>query len=94
MAKATVKTIEQKRREMEQALARLNAFESFILKLEEQIKWEFGSWVADDNGDYVRDENGDYVYKFPEFDPLDADNYYYNRYAAARAALDEIKALV
>lgn len=87
---AKVKTIQEKREEMEKALKRLEAFESIITKLERDMKWEFCSIRTDDEGNNVRDEeNDDWV-----FDPPTPDDWGYERYIAYKSAVDEIKGLV
>lgn len=86
---AKVKTIQEKRKEMELALERLGAFETILVKLDEHIKWEFGIIKHDENGNAVVDESGDYVYTYPA-----KDDWNFERYKAFVSAVDEIKALV
>lgn len=87
---AKVKTIQEKREEMERQLERLTAFETIINKLERDMKWDFCSIRTDDEGNNVKDpETDDWV-----FDPPKPDDWGYERYIAYKSALDEIKALV
>lgn len=86
---AKVKTIQEKREEMERALERLGAFETVIAKLDDHVKWEFGIIKHDENGNAILDENGDYTYTYPT-----KDDWNYKRYKAFVSVVDEIKALV
>ena len=87
---AKVKTIQEKRAEMEAALERLTAFEIIINKLEGVLNWEYCTIAHDDEGNAIEDpETGEWVYKAP-----DEDAWNYSKYKAFKEALDEIKALV
>lgn len=86
---AKVKTIQEKRIEMERQLERLGAFETILGKLEDHIKWEFGIIKRDENGDSLVDESGDYIYVYPT-----KDDWNYERYKVFVSAVDEVKALV
>ena len=88
MAKAM--TIQEKRKEMEKALKRLEAFEKIIGKLEDVMRYEYLIIKCDDEGKPIEDKDkGDWVYTAP------TEEYWnYDEYAAFKAALDEIKAIV
>ena len=87
---AKVKTIQEKREEMEKALMRLTAFERIISKAEREMKYEYMVIKCDDEGKPIEDEEtGDWVYEEP-----DENRYNYDEYVAYKSALDEIKALV
>lgn len=87
---AKVKTIQEKREEMEKALMRLSAFERIIIKAEREMKYDYMIIKCDDEGKPIEDaETGDWIYEEP-----DKDRYNYDEYVAYKSALDEIKALV
>lgn len=86
---AKVKTIQEKREEMEKALKRLEAFEIVIAKLERDMKWDYCSIRTDENGDNIKDDNGDWVFDEPK-----PDDWGYERYIAYKEVVEEIKALV
>lgn len=89
MAKVTVKTIAERRAEMERELERLGAFEIILNKLESHIGYEFGIIQHDEDGNIIEDENGNWVYTYPK-----EDDWNYAKYIAFKDAVDEIKALV
>lgn len=90
MAKVTVKTIAEKRAEMERELERLGAFATILAKLEDHISYEFGIIQHDEDGNIIEDaETGEWVYDFPK-----EGDWNYERYVAFKDAVDEIKALV
>lgn len=87
---AKIKTIQEKREEMEKALMRLSAFESIINKAERDMKYEYMAIKCDDEGKPIEDaETGEWLYEEPS-----KDRYNYDEYVAYKSALEEIKALV
>ena len=86
---ARVKTIQEKREEMERQLKRLEAFEKAINKLEHDLHWDYCETKNDDEGNLVTDDNDDYIFEAP-----DKDSWRYEGYEEFKAVIDEIKALV
>ena len=89
MAKATVKTIAERRAEMEKAFERLGAFEKILNKCDDIIDYEFGIIQHDADGNIIEGENGNWVYGYPE-----EGDWNYTKYIAFKDAVEEIKALV
>ena len=86
---AKVKTIQEKREEMERQLKRLSAFETAINKLEHDLHWDYCEVKTDDEGNLVRDENDEYIFIEPA-----PESWRYEDYKSFKAVIDEIKALV
>lgn len=86
---ARVKTIQEKREEMERQLKRLSAFEIAINKLEHDLHWDYCEVKTDDEGNLVRDENDEYIFIEPA-----PESWRYEGYESFKAVIDEIKALV
>ena len=86
---AKVKTIQEKRAEMEKALKRLEAYEKAIDKLENDLHWDYCEPKCDKDGNYIKTDDGDYI-----FEPPAKDSWRYEGYVEFKAVIDEIKALV
>lgn len=89
MAKVTVKTIAERRAEMEKAFERLGAFETILNKCDDIMDYEFGIIQHDEDGNIIEDENGNWVYGYPK-----EGDWSYAKYIAFKDAVEEIKALV
>lgn len=83
------KNISEMKQELATQMARLEAFETVMDKLDDIIKWNCMSIKHDEDGETIYDENGDYVFEAPQ-----EGDYSYEEYIALTSVRDEIMAII